>query len=66
MKKDLLNDNNVSKGKYKIYINNENIVLKYRPLHTRENSISIFDENLDEIFDIKTIKNIIQQPLSHQ
>ena len=59
MKKDLLNDNNVSKGKYKIYINNENIVLKYRPLHTRENSISIFDENLDEIFDIKTIKNHI-------
>ena len=59
IKKDLLNDNNVSKGKYKIYINNENIVLKYRPLHSRENSISIFDENLDEIFDIKTIKNHI-------
>ena len=59
IKKVLLNDNNVSKGKYKIYINNENIVLKYRPLHSRENSISIFDENLDEIFDIKTIKNHI-------
>lgn len=59
IKKDLLNENNESKGKYKIYINNENIVLKYRPLHARENSINIFDENLDEIFDIKTIKNHI-------
>lgn len=59
IRKDLSNENNENKGKYKIYINNENIVLKYRALHFQENTISIFDENLDEIFNIKTLKNHI-------
>ena len=64
IKKPLINKNNENRGKYKIYINGENIVLKYRALHSQENTISIFDENLEEIFNIKTVKNHIYSSIS--
>ena len=52
-------ENNNSNGNYKIFVSNENIVLKYRKLHEEENTINIFDENLDKIFELKTEKNHI-------
>ena len=64
IKKAIINKNNENRGKYKIYINGENIVLKYRALHSQENTISIFDENLEEIFNIKTVKNHIYSSIS--
>ena len=52
-------ENNDSNGNYKIFVSNENIVLKYRKLHEEENTINIFDENLNKIFELKTEKNHI-------
>ncbi|MCP1222861.1 uracil-DNA glycosylase [Sebaldella sp. S0638] len=64
IKKAVINEKNENRGKYKIYINGENIVVKYRALHSQENTISIFDEKLEEIFNIKTVKNHIYSSIS--
>ncbi len=64
IKKPVINKNNENRGKYKIYVNGENIVLKHRALHSQENTISIFDEKLEEIFNIKTVKNHIYSSIS--
>ena len=52
-------ENNDNNGNYKIFISEENIILKYRKLHEEENTINIFDENLEKIFELKTEKNHI-------
>ena len=52
-------ENNDNNGNYKIFISEENIILKYRRLHEEENTINIFDENLEKIFELKTEKNHI-------
>ena len=51
--------NNDKNGNYKIFISGENIILKYRKLHEEENTINIFDESLEKIFELKTEKNHI-------
>mgnify|MGYP003532869237 FL=1 len=52
-------ENNDNNGNYKIFISEENIILKYRKLHEEENTINFFDENLEKIFELKTEKNHI-------
>ena len=52
-------ENNDNNGNYKIFISEENIILKYRKLHEEEDTINIFDENLEKIFELKTEKNHI-------
>ena len=52
-------ENNDNNGNYKIFISEENIILKYRKLHEEENTINIFDKNLEKIFELKTEKNHI-------
>lgn len=57
-------ENSDKKGNYKIFINGENIVLKYREIHENSNTIKIFDEKLKKIFEIKTEKNHIYSIIS--
>ena len=52
-------DSKKSRGNYKIFINGENIILKYRELHEQTNIINIFDSKLNKIFEVKTENNHI-------
>lgn len=50
---------NMTKGNYRIFTSGENVILKYRELHEKNNKINIFDSKLEKIFDIKTENNHI-------
>lgn len=51
--------NKTKNGNYKIFVSGENIIVKYRELHSTENTISIFDNQLTKIFEVKTENNHI-------
>lgn len=53
-----------TKGNYKIFISGENIILKYREIHTQKNIIKIFNEQLAKIFEIKVEHNHIHSAIS--
>ncbi|RRD39544.1 uracil-DNA glycosylase [Leptotrichia sp. OH3620_COT-345] len=55
----ILTEEEKHKGNYKIFTSGENIILKYRELHSQTNIINIFDSKLEKIFDIKTENNHI-------
>lgn len=52
------------RGNYKIFTSGENIILKYRELHSQTNIINIFDSKLEKIFEIKTENNHIYAKIS--
>ena len=51
-------DGNLS-AKHKIFISNDNIILKYREIHNHKNNITILNEILDVVLSIVTDKNHI-------
>lgn len=62
---DILGDKNKhNKGNYKIFTSGENVVLKYRELHSQKNIINIFDSKLEKIFEIETENNHIFSKIS--
>ena len=52
------------RGNYKLFTSGENVILKYRELHSQTNIINIFDSKLEKIFEIKTENNHIYAKLS--
>ena len=62
---DILGDKNKhNKGNYKIFTSGENVILKYRELHSQKNIINIFDSKLEKIFEIETENNHIFSKIS--
>ena len=53
-----------TKGNYKIFTSGENIILKYREIHTQKNIIKIFNEQLAKIFEITAEYNHIHSAIS--
>ena len=51
-------------GNYKLFTSGENVILKYRELHSQTNIINIFDSKLEKIFEIKTENNHIYAKIS--
>ena len=52
------------RGNYKLFTSGENVILKYRELHSQTNIINIFDSKLEKIFEIKTENNHIYAKIS--
>ncbi len=51
------------RGNYKIFTSGENITVKYRKMHEKINRITIFDNNLEKLFDVETENNHIHSKI---